>query len=154
MARAVKNELTGRRGELGSAAIEFGLAVPLLLTLLMGVVELGFAMYEAMQVFNAVEAGAIFAAKNGWDATGIAAAVTNATSTTGITATPAPQHFWGCPSDSGIVAVASSSVQCAGGTSPGEYVRVSASLDHSTILPYPGLSLPATFTANSVVRLN
>jgi len=141
--------------EKGTAAIEFGLAIPLLLTLLMGVVELGFAMYEAMQVFNAAEAGAVYAAKNGWDAAGISAAVTNATTTTtGITATPAPEHFWGCPSDGGIVAVASSSVQCAGGDPPGEYARVGASLDHSTILPYPGFSLPTTFTGTSVVRLN
>lgn len=150
MARIV-HKMVRCRG--GSAAIEFGLATPFLLVLLMGVVELGFAIYEAMQVYSAAEAGALYAVQNGWDSSGIAAAVTNATSTTGLTATPAPSEFWGCPSESGIAAVASSSIQCAGGNSPGLYVQVSASIDHSTILPYPGLSLPTTFTAKSIVRL-
>jgi Flp pilus assembly protein TadG len=143
--------LASRRG---TAAIEFGLAVPLLLIVLMGVVELGFAIYEAMQVYDAAEAGALYAAQNGWSSTGISAAVTSATSATGLTASPAPSQFWGCPGESGIATVASSSVKCANGNSPGLYVQVNASLNHATILPYPGLSLPTTFTAKSVIRIN
>lgn len=138
----------------GTAAIEFGLTIPLLLILLMGVVELAFAIYEAMQVYDAVEAGALYAAQNGWSSTGISTAVTSATSATGLTATPAPSQFWGCPGEGGITTVASSSVKCGGNTSPGQYVQVNATLAHSTILPYPGLSLPTTFTAKSVIRIN
>lgn len=141
-------------GRSGTAAIEFGLAIPLLLIMLMGVVELGFAIYEAMQVYDAAEAGALFAAQNGWNASGISTAVTSATSATGLTATPAPSQFWGCPGESGITMVASSTVKCAGNVSPGQYIQVNASLDHATILPYPGLSLPTTFTAKSVIRIN
>lgn len=137
----------------GSAAIEFGLAVPLLLTILMGVVELGYAMYEAMQVYDSVEAGALYAAKNGYDAAGISAAVVNATGTPGITATPTPVQFCGCPDASGIVETACDST-CNDGKQPGQYVRISAALKHETILPYPGLPLPTTLTAQSVVRLN
>lgn len=140
-------------GEGGTAAIEFGLAVPFLLIVLMGVVELSFAAYEAMQVYGAAEAGTIYAAKNGFSSSGISAAVTSATATTGIAASPAPSQFWGCPTEAGISVVASSSVKCTGGVSPGLYVQVNASLAHATILPYPGLSLPTTFTAKSVVRL-
>lgn len=140
--------------ERGTAAMEFGLTVPLLLTLLMGVVELSFGIYEAMRVYDAVGAGAIYAGKNGWSASGISTAVTSASTTTGITATPAPVQFWGCPSESGVLSVASSSTKCSNGNSPGLYVQVQASISHSTILPYPGLSLPTTFTAKSVIRLN
>lgn len=138
----------------GTAAIEFGLAIPLLLLLLTGTVELGFAIYEAMQVYDAAEAGALYAAQNGWSSSGISTAVTSATSATGLTATPVPAQFWGCPGEGGITTVASSSVKCAGGTAPGQYIEVSATLDHSTILPYPGLSLPTSFTAKSVIRIN
>lgn len=142
------------RGERATAAIEFGLAVPLLLALLIGVVELGFAIYEAMQAYDAAEVGAIYAGKNGWSSSGISTAVTSATSTTGVAATPAPTSFWGCPSESGVVSVASSSSLCAGVVSPGQYVQINASISHSTILPYPGLSLPTTFSVKSIIRLN
>jgi len=137
----------------GTAAIEFGLAIPLLLVMLMGTIELGFAIYEAMQVYDAAEAGALYAAQNGWSASGISTAVTSATSASGLTATPAPSQFWGCPDETGITTVASSSVKCTGNTSPGQYIQVNATLNHSTILPYPGPSLPTSFTAKSVIRI-
>lgn len=139
--------------ESGTAAIEFGLAIPLLLIMLMGIVELGCAMYESMQVHNSVEVGALYAAQSGGDLAGTATAVVNATGTQGITAAPAPVQFCGCPSDSGIV-TSSCSATCANGNTPGTYVRVSASLAHQTILPYPGLPLPTTMTAQSTIRLN
>jgi len=147
--------LIGDRSETesGTAAIEFGLAIPLLLIMLMGVVELGYAMYESMQVHNSVEAGALYAVQSGGDLAGTATAVVNATGTQGITATPAPVQFCGCPSESGIVTT-SCSTTCADGKTSGTYVRVSASLAHQTILPYPGLPLPATLTAQSTIRLN
>ena len=66
---ALQHKGTGHskhRSVAGTAAIEFGLAIPLLLIMLMGVAELGFAMYGAMQVYNSVEAGALYAARNGY----------------------------------------------------------------------------------------
>jgi len=151
MVRIVRGIFVSRSG---TAAIEFGLTIPLLLILLMGVVELAFAIYEAMQVYDAVEAGALYAAQNGWSASGISTAVTSATSATGLTATPAPSQFWGCPGEAGITTVASSSIKCTGNINPGQYIQVNATLNHATILPYPGLSLPTSFTATSVIRIN
>lgn len=137
----------------GTAAIEFAVSIPLFVVLLMGVVELGFAMYRAMQVYNSVEAGMLYAARNNWDEAGIASAVINATGTPGIAATPAPVRFCGCPSAGGIVTTSCDS-QCSDGSQPGRYGRVSAAIAHQTILPYPGLPLPTTLTAESIVRLN
>ena len=72
--------------------------------------ELGFSAYEAMQVNNAVDAGAIYAAANAantFSATTTAAAtVAGATLPSGLntlTATPAPTQFCGCPSAAGSV---------------------------------------------------
>lgn len=137
----------------GTAAMEFALALPVLLVLIVGTAEIGFAVYEAMQVYNSVEAGALYAAKNGYDVTGISNAVVNATSTTGITAAPAPTQFCGCPSAGGVV-TATCGATCTGGGTAGTYVRISAAYTHQTILSYPTFGLPTTLTAQSIVRLN
>lgn len=142
-----------RHGTTGVAAIEFALAAPVFLVLLTGLVEIGFGVYQAMEAQNAAEAGALYAAKHGWDPGGIAAAVVNATGLAGVTATPAPVAFCGCPEAGGIT-VTDCSLSCADGNPPGRYVQVNAALPHQTIVPYPGLPLPATLTGRSTVRLN
>jgi hypothetical protein len=144
-----------RRNDSGTVAIEFGLLVPVLLALIGITAELGFAMYESMQVNNAAETGALYAARNGYDASGISAAVTGATGTPGITATPAPAQFCGCPGAGGITEVTCvAPPPCTDGSPAGQYARISASLSHQKILPGVGLPLPATLTAHSIVRLN
>jgi hypothetical protein len=142
-----------RAGNAGTAAIEFALFVPLLLILLMGVVEVGLAVHQAMQVSNSAEAGMLYAAKNGFDPAGIAAAVANATGTQGIAAVPAPAQFCGCPTAGGVSPVECGAT-CADGSLSGAYIRISATLNHQTILPYPGLPLPNTLTAQSILRLH
>lgn len=137
----------------GEAAIEFGLMAPVLLILLAGLIEIGFSVLQAMQVQDAVEAGAVYVSKYGFNAAGITNAVVNATEATGMTATPAPTEFCGCPAASGITTVACSTT-CASGSPPGQYVQINAALAHTTILPYLGLPLPATLTAQSIVRVN
>jgi len=150
----VKNRFW-RRSVSGTVAIEFALLIPVLLMLIAITAELGLAMYESMQVNNAVEAGMVYAAKNDFDAAGIASAVVNATGTPGITAAPAPVQFCGCPGADGIVEeTCVSPPPCADGSPVGQYARISASLNHQTILPHIGLSLPTTVTAQSIVRLH
>jgi len=137
----------------GTAAIEFGLAIPFLLVLLVGTVEIGFATYEGMQVYNSAEAGALYAAKNGFDAAAISSAVVSATSLSGVTASPAPVQFCGCPSASGVV-TATCGATCSSGGTAGAYVRVNAAYTHTTILSYPTFGLPTTLTGQAIVRLN
>jgi Flp pilus assembly protein TadG len=136
----------------GTAAIEFALAAPMFLILFLGLVEIGFGTYQAMQVQDAAEAGALYASEYGWNPSGISAAVVNATGATGLTATPASVEFCGCPTSTGITAVVCTAT-CTGGVTPGTYVKVSAALPHQTILSYPGLPLPATLTGQSTIRL-
>lgn len=136
----------------GSAAIEFAIISPFLLVVLIGVVELGFAGYDAMQVEDSVEAGALYAVLHSSDSAGIATAVTSATGETSITATPAPVSFCGCPGASGISAVACTAT-CAGGSAPGHYITVSASMPRVVIMSQTISSLPTTLTAHSTVRV-
>lgn len=148
----------------GTAAIEFGLVVPVLVILLTGTVDLGFLMYESMQVNNAVEAGVLFAAKNGWDPAGIENAVVSAGNVYGaggpsLTASPAPAKFCGCPTASGISdsGTCNTPAPCADGSTPGTYVRISAELPHLSILPGASTlipNLPSKSAAAAVVRIN
>ena len=139
--------------DVGSAAIEFGIAIPMFVILTVGVVEVGFTAYQAMQVQDASEAGALYAATNSGDPAGIAAAVVNATNTAAITATPPPAQFCGCAGVAGIATVACST-SCADGNPAGQYVRINATLTRKSLIPNSGLPLPATFTAQSIIRLN
>lgn len=147
-----KTSMRLRTGTSGSAAIEFGIIAPLLLLLLVGVVELGFGVHQAMQVQDAAEAGALYAGKHGWDQGGIAAAVVNATGAKDVTADPAPTLFCGCPSVSGIAEVTCSDT-CPDGSGPGRYVRVSAAIPHTAILVGLLVPLPDTLRGQAVVRV-
>ena len=140
------------RDRRGSAAIEFGIIAPVLMLLLVGMIELGFAVHQSMQVQDAAEAGALYAGKYGWDPAGISAAVVNATGADTITASPAPVLFCGCPSASGIAEIACDATCPAGGAAE-KYVRVSASIPHSAILTSLGLPIPETLTGHAVVRV-
>jgi len=137
---------------LGTAAIEFGIAAPMLLILVVGGVEVGYSAYQAMQVQDAVEAGALYASQNGWDSAGITSAVLNATGLTGLAATPSPVQFCGCPNSSGVIAATCTSA-CADGNSPGQYVQINATLTRQSLILDSGLPLPAILTAQSIVRL-
>jgi Flp pilus assembly protein TadG len=139
----------------GAAAVEFALVTPLMAILLGGVVEIGMSAYQAMQVQSSTEAGILYAIEHGAsNITAIGQAVVNATGTAGITASPVPLAFCGCPGASGVVSQNSNcTTVCSDGSAPGQYVTVSAALTHHTIMSFLNLPLPATLTASSTVRL-
>ena len=105
-----------------------------------------------MQAQNAAEAGAIYAAKYGFNTTGISSAVANATQAASISASPAPSQFCGCPGASGITDTSCSST-CSGGTAPGQYLRISARITHASVLSVSSLVVPATITGEAIVRI-
>ncbi len=154
----------GRDSDSGTAAIEFALFTPFLLVLLGGVTELGFAMYESMQVNAAVEAGTLYAAEHGWNSASITSAVTGASSlpqSYTLTATPAPTEYCGCPNAAGSVSnlgappcsTTAYTTACSGNTQAGTYVQVNASINHLVLMP-TSFGLPTTFTATTVIRIN
>jgi len=135
----------------GTAAIEFALAGPFLLTLIIGLTEVGMAAFEAMQVNDAAEAGVIYASQHPADIAGIQSAVVNATGTAGITATPAPTAFCGCPGTSGVT-VGNCVSLCASGSAQGQYVRVNASFTHSPIMTFPTFPNPLVLASVATLR--
>src|SRR6267142_4947307 len=78
------------RADRGNAAIEFALATPILLGLLVPVADLGIAFTQQIQVQQAAQAGAQYALLHGYSSSAISNAVTAATNLPGVSAAPAP----------------------------------------------------------------
>lgn len=138
-------------GTSGSAAIEFGLAIPILSILVIGAIEVGFSLYQAMQATAAAEAGLFYAAANGWNQTGIQNAAVSATGLAGMSASAS--QYCGCPGATGILAASCGSI-CAAGNQASQYIQINVSLTRRSIIPNSGLPLPATVSARSILRQN
>lgn len=138
----------------GLAAIEFALVAPLLLLLVTGAFDFGRGLWYQQQVASAAQAGAVYAAAQGWNATAanIDSAITTATSLA-VSASPAPAWICGCPGAStGIMSISCGSA-CPDGSSPAHYVTVSAQASYSPLLPYPGIGKQLTLSYTSYARL-
>lgn len=136
----------------GVAAIEFAVLGAVLCMIVVAIGDLGLGFYSYMEVQTSAQAGAQYAAVHGFNSTAISSAVTNATSVTGITASPAPQQFCGCVVGQAVVAATCAST-CADGMTAGTYVSASAVRDYSTLLSYPGFASTYHQTATSTVRI-
>ena len=142
----------GHEGIRGAAAIEFAIVASILIVMAIGVVDVGMGFYRKMQVQNAAQAGAYYAMRNGFAPSSIANAVTAATAFSGISASPAPRLYCGCPSNTDIATIDCSS-KCPDGSIAARYVEVSAQGTYNTILIYPIFPESFTLTALSTVRL-
>src|SRR5215831_6895991 len=77
-------------GTAGTAAVEFAILSVLLVLMMVAVIDLGMGLYRGIQVRNAAQAGAAYAMAKGYNASSITSAITNATSFSQISASPAP----------------------------------------------------------------
>jgi len=149
LARFISGRDDGTRG---AVAIEFAILAMILVVMMVCTVDLGMGFYRKKQVQNAAQAGAQYAAAKGFSESSISSAVKAATSFSGISASPAPTQFCGCPSDTGVTSISCSST-CSGGAARGTYVSVSAQGTYNTILPYPLIPNSFTLVAQSTVRI-
>ena len=156
-----------RRAEDGVSAIEFALATPFLLLLILPLLDLGQAVSEQIRLNLAVQSGAQYASLNLWGSTSstdIANVVNNATtlSLSNVSAT----EYCGCPNAGAAPTLyaypsapddcASKYPSCAGDSQPaGVYVQVSAQFTHTSVMPYSALPYTnglQTLTSTAVVR--
>ncbi|MGF6305962.1 Flp pilus assembly protein TadG [Bradyrhizobium sp. i1.8.4] len=147
--RHVRATVHDRRGV---AAIEFGIMIPLLSLMVVSVTDIGLALFRKMQVENAAQAGAQYAIVRGFDAAGVTSAVTAATNSTAITASPKPYQFCGCPTSTGISTVSCGAV-CPSGAQAGTYAMVSAQGTYYTLINYQIVATSYTYNAQSTARL-
>ena len=139
------------REDAGISAIEFALVAPFLCTFILGVVDLGFGFQAQMAVTQAAQAGTYYAMLNGYNTSGIQTVVANATGTSGITA-PTSSQACGCPTGT-AVSTSTCNTTCSNGQPAGTYVNVSAQIQYTPILTYPGLPSPMTLTSTSMLRI-
>jgi Flp pilus assembly protein TadG len=135
----------------GIAAVEFAILVPVLILLAVCTIDLGLAIYANMRVESSAEAGSGYAMLHGFDSTAISSAVTSAGNLSGLTASPAPTQFCGCPGSSGITS-AICGTTC-GTNIAGTYVRASATYTYHTLMSYPIIPSQYTFASTSTVRI-
>jgi Flp pilus assembly protein TadG len=136
----------------GAAAVEFGIMIPLLSLMVISVTDVGLAVYRKMQVEGAAQAGAQYAIVRGFDANGITNAVTSATNSSAISASPSPVQFCGCPTSGGVSSVTCGTV-CTGGAQAGTYATVSAQATYYTMINYQIVGPSYTVSAQSTARL-
>ena len=144
------------RSASGVSAVEFALATPVLLALIVPIIDLGLAFSEQMKVQQAAQAGAQYASLHGYDSASISSAVTGAT-TLSVNASPVPGQQCGCISGTTVTLAGSPpcTTTCANGLTPGTYVTVNAWASYSPITPYSSYlnAIPTKLTATSTVRV-
>lgn len=118
----------------GNFAIEFALALPILLLLLVGLLDLGRLSIEKSALLQGAREGAQYGILAPTDTTNIQTTAANATGVSGATATTSTF----CECVSGTPAVCNST--CSGGGSPKQYIIV------STTAPFRSVLAPATTT--------
>ncbi len=144
--RRIRDEISG------AGAVEFALVSPFLVIIVVGTLDLGFGFFRKMQVENAAQAGAQYAAIKGFDETQIKTIITGATRYSAITMPEPPKSVCGCATNTGVNIVECLST-CADGVLPGMYAQISARGTYKTILPYPMIPDQFTFTAQTIVRI-
>jgi Flp pilus assembly protein TadG len=137
----------------GAGAVEFAVIAPLFAIMIVLTADLAIGVFKKMQVEGAAQAGAQYAIIHGFDSSAITSAVTNATNNSGISSSPAPAQFCGCPEAATGITATSCSTICASGNAAGTYVTVSAQGTYDTLIHYTVVPSSYTFNAQSTVRL-
>lgn len=129
------------RGERGQSIVETALVFPLLVTMIVGTVEMTRVVNASIGVANAAKAGAQYACKNGYtaqDTTGIATAASNEVPNLTVTTTSS----FGCSCSDGTAST------CLNSDCPNSHIEQTVTVDTSSTLSatiqLPGL--PKTFT--------
>ena len=142
------------RDDSGFASAEFGAVSAFLIICTIGVIDIGNLVRTSMRTKYAAAAGATYAFRNGFDASGISSAVVAATNGASVLATPGPSQFYGCATSTGVTTVADGTVACSGTTLlPGVYVKVQAQSTFSPFFNSSLFSYPSALNATAVVRI-
>jgi len=163
------------RSQRGTALVEFGLAAPFLILLMVGLIDFGLGFYQYLQVRGAAAAGAQYASQHGYDpaGTGITSAVQHASPLGSYIKLSSgyPQEVCACPTTSpSLVVLGQTTTQscpvatynclayessCTSATNcpAGLYVVVSAYVTYSPLLHYSGLASSLALTSLAYRRV-
>ena len=142
----------GIKSESGQAIIELAIILPVAVSLLIGITEIGRYANESIMVSHAARAGVQYAAQNRVTASSdtqiIQAARNDAPSLTAMTVTPS--HFCTCADGT--------SSTCQGSDCSGsriiEYVKVQTQVEMPSMFSYPGFPKSFTVKGEKTMRVS
>ena len=147
---------TDRRG---TAALEFALALPLLLAMMGGLADIGLLWRARGRLVVAVDAGAQYAVLAGTNATAtnVRAAILAAPTLTPAPTVSVTAPACGCVSTTGgvttLITQTCGTTCSGGGTASGSYMKLSATYTWQSILGLQSKITSKTFTEQATVRL-
>jgi Flp pilus assembly protein TadG len=149
------------RARCGSSTIELTLILACLgAPLLLGTAEVGFLVYDSIEISNAAHAGAMYGMQSNTNASNTSAITTAAQSEAsdfGTNLTVTPTVFWVCSTaESGTQYSTSSSATtaCTGtGNHSLEYLKVAVSASATPPIRFPVLPASYTLTGSSVMEV-
>ena len=142
-----------RRNRSGTAAVEFALVMPMLMLLVGGLLEFGWAVWSDSALCNAVSQASYhaFLSGKGVSTNSIVAIAEQASALSGVTATAtAPACYCTSGTPATRTLAASCSTTCADGSSPGVYTTIVAQY---SVPNFESLLRAPTITETAVVRL-
>jgi Flp pilus assembly protein TadG len=156
---------TGLRGERGDALIELAFLFSLVgVPLLLGTVQMGFLVYDTVEISNAANAGALYGMQNSAYAAssaGIRSAAQAEAADFGTKLTVTPTTYYACSNAVGGTQYPTSSytqgqaaTHCGGtGNQALEFVQVIASAAVTPTIHCPGLPTTYTLTNTAVMEV-
>jgi len=141
------------RADSGSAFLEMALLTPLLVTLLIGVIELGRYAYFSILVANAARAGAQYGAQNlgtAADTTGIKnAASQDGQSLAALTISSAQK----CGCTGSTLSGTCPATNCTSPAHPLVYVKVTVTATFNSLFNYPGIPKTISLSSTDTMRV-
>jgi len=142
------------RSTAGNAAVEFGVAAPLLAMIVLGVADLGMMANKTAVLDAAVRAGTAYARSSPSDTSTTRTIVQNFKSfSPAVTATAT--SFWECddPNSTSIGTQSTSEPTCGSGLVAAHYVQVAATQNFSPILPFSSFVFPGSLSSTVTTRV-
>ena len=156
---------SGLGGECGNALVELALVFALLgIPMLLGTVEMGYVVYNSVEISNAANAGALYGMQNATDAAssaGIKTAAQAEAPELGSSLKVTPTTFYMCTSavggaeySTGSYTQAQATAKCSGtGNHALEFIRVLTSATATPPVHCPGLAKKFTLGGTSVMEV-
>ena len=144
-------------GEKGQSILEISIALPLLLLLMLGAIELGRYAYYSILVYNAARAGAQFGAQSmmtAGDTAGIQSAAVNDAQNVIQASDVGVTELCGCASAS--LSACSSATGATGCSTPNHglvYVQVTTQGTFHSLFNYPGIPPSITLNGKATERV-
>ncbi len=136
------------RNASGTAATEFALVAPIVLTLVVALADFGLGVHSAIELNSAARVGAQYGQQNPTDTAGISAAANASISSKSQTISVSSSRFCECPDGS---AIACDGV-CPTGASR-VYVRVTVSDNYVPLIPYPYVPTSLNLNGTAIMRV-